>query len=191
MATIVGIEVDGGAAIAGDRQLTAGGTVQSESKEHVFDLGEVGAAAVGDSASIDEFRRRLDAEVRDYETQHGDPMEVTRLANVASDIAEDESVEAIVVGRDDREVARIRGVDSDGGVTTDAVIAKGSGAQFTLGVLESADRSVSLDSAEDLLRDALDSAADRDTATGEDVDTYQLDNDGGRLGGRDGGRLAD
>lgn len=191
MATIVGIEVDGGAAIAGDRQHTAGGTVQSESKEHVFDLGEVGAAVVGESGSIDEFRRRLDAEVRDYETQHGDPMEVTRLANVASDIAKDEGVEAIVVDRDDREVARIRGVDSDGGVTTDAVIAKGSGAQFTLGVLESADRSVSLDSAEDLLRDALDAAADRDTATGEDVDTYQLDDDGGRLGGRDGGRLAD
>ena len=181
MATIVGIEVDGGAAIAGDRQLTQGGTVQSSSKDHVFDLGAVGAAAVGDSGGVDEFRRRLEAEVRDYETQHGDPMEMTRLANVASDIAEDEGVEAIVAGRDDREVARIRGVDADGGVTTDAVVAKGSGAQFTLGVLESADRSVSLDSAEDLLRDALDTAADRDTATGEDVDTYSIDNDGGRL----------
>jgi proteasome beta subunit len=181
MATIVGIEVDGGAAIAGDRQLTQGGTVQSGSKRHVFDLGEVGAAAVGDSGGVDEFRRRLEAEIRDYETQHGDPMEMTRLANVASDIAEDEGVEAIVAGRDDREVARIRGVDSSGGVTTDAVIAKGSGAQFTLGVLEGVERGISLDSAEDLLRDALDTAADRDTATGEDVDTFSLDSDGGRL----------
>ncbi|PSQ46287.1 hypothetical protein BRD15_09415 [Halobacteriales archaeon SW_6_65_15] len=123
MATIVGIEVDGGAAIAGDRLLTEGGTVQSGSKQHVFDLGEVGAAAVGDSG----------------------------------------------------------GVDATGGVTTDAVIAKGSGAQFTLGVLEGTDRSLSLDSAEDLLRDAIDTAADRDTATGEDVDVYSIDNDGGRL----------
>lgn len=181
MATIVGIEVDGGVAIAGDRRLTQGGTVQSGSKEHVFDLGEVGAAAVGESGGIDEFRRRLEAEVRDHETQHGDPMELTRLASVASDVAAEEGVEAIVAGRDDSEIARIRGVDSDGGVTTDAVIAKGSGAQFTLGVLESADRSISLDSAEDLLRDALDAAADRDTDTGEDVDAYRLDNDGGGL----------
>jgi proteasome beta subunit len=181
MATIVGIEVDGGAAIAGDQLLTEDGTVRSGSKERVFDLGEVGAAAVGDSSDIDEFRRRLEAEVRDYETQHGDPMELTRLANIASDIADDEGVEAIVAGRDDREVARIRGVDADGGVTTDAIVAKGSGAQFTLGVLESADRAISLDSAGDLLRDAIDTTADRDTATGEDVDTYRLDSDGVRL----------
>ena len=177
MATIVGIEVDGGAAIAGDRLLTQGGSVKSESKQHVFDFGDAGAAAVGDSGGVDEFRRRLESEIRDHETRDGDPMGITRLANVASDIAEDEGVEAIVVGRDDDERARIRGIGADGGVLTDATIALGSGAQFAIGILEGTERGISLDSAEDLLRDAIDTAAERDTGTGEEVDTYRLDND--------------
>ena len=177
MATIVGIEVDGGAAIAGDRLLTEGGSVKSESKQHVFDFGDAGAAAVGDSGGVDEFRRRLESEIRDHETQHGESMEITRLGNVASDIAEDEGVEAIVAARDDRNVARIRGIGADGSVLTDATIALGSGAQFAIGILEGTERGISLDSGEDLVRDAIDTAAERDTATGDEVDTYRLDTD--------------
>jgi proteasome beta subunit len=181
MATIVGIEVDGGAAIAGDRLLTEGGTVKSESKQHVFDFEDAGAAAVGDSGGVDEFRRRLEAEFRDHGTQHGEAMGITRLGNVASDIAEEEGVETIVAARDDRNVARIRGIGADGGVLTDARLAFGSGAQFAIGILEGTERSISLDNGEDLLRDAIDTAAERDTATGEEVDTYRLDNDSDRL----------
>ena len=181
MATIVGIEVDGGAVIAGDRQLTQGGTVQSRSKRHVFDFGDVGAAAVGESGGVDEFERRLESEVSDHETRQGDPMTITRLANLASEIAEDEGVEAIVAGHDDREVARVRGIGSDGGVLTDATLALGSGAQVAVGILEGADRDISLDAGEELLRDTLDTVAERDTGTGDDVDTFRLDNDSGRL----------
>lgn len=177
MATIVGIEVDGGAVVAGDRRLTEGGTVKSESKRHVFDFGAVGAAAVGDSADVDEFRRRLESEARDHETQHGEPMSITRFANVASDIAAEEGVEAVVAARDDDEIGRVRGVGSDGGVLTDATVAFGSGAQLALGVLEGGERGISLDSAEERARDAIDAATERDTGTGEEVDTYRLDND--------------
>ena len=174
MATIVGIEADGGSAIAGDRLLTRGGTVESEDKRHVFDFGEVGAAAVGESGGIDEFRRRLETEVQSHETEHGEAMGLTRLASVASDIAADQSVEALVVGREDDGVASVRGIGSDGSILSDDVMAFGSGAQVAIGVLEGRDDGITLDDAEQLARDAVETAADRDTGTGADVDTYQL-----------------
>lgn len=175
MATIVGIEAEGGAVLAGDRLLTQSGTVSSERKRHVFDFGGVGAAAVGDSGGVDAFRRRLDSETESYETQHGDPMDVTRLANVAGDIAAEEGVEALVAGRDEDGNPHVRGVGADGGVLTDAALAFGSGSQLALGVLEGRDGGANLDAAEQLARDAIDAAADRDTDTGADVDTYRLD----------------
>jgi 20S proteasome alpha/beta subunit len=173
MATIVGIEADGGGTIAGDRLLTRGGTVESEDKRHVFDFGDVGAASVGDSGGIDEFRRRLESEVESHETEHGEAMDLTRLASIASDIAADEGVEAIVVGRDDG-AASIRGIGSDGSVLSDDVVAFGSGAQVAIGVLEGREDGIEVDDAEELARDAVETASDRDTDTGADVDTYRL-----------------
>lgn len=177
MATIVGIEAEGGAVLAGDRLLAQGGTVSSERKRHVFDFGGVGAAAVGDSGDVDAFRRRLESEIESYETEHGGPMDVTRLANVASDVAGAEGVEAVVAGRDDDGNPHVRGVGADGGVLTDAALAFGSGSQLALGVLESSEGGLDLDAAERLARDAIDAAADRDTATGAEVDTYRLEED--------------
>jgi proteasome beta subunit len=174
MATIVGIEADGGGTIAGDRLLTRGGTVESEDKRHVFDFGEVGAAAVGDSGGIDEFRRRLETEIESHETEHGEEMRLTRLAKVASDVADDEGVEAIVVGREDDGAAGILGIGSDGSVLSDEAVAFGSGAQVAIGVLESREDDIGLDDAEELARDSVETASDRDTDTGADVDTYRL-----------------
>ena len=177
MATIVGIEADGGAVVAGDRVLAEGGTVESKNERHVFDFGDVGAAAVGAGGDVDAFQRRLDSECRSYETEHGDPMDVTRLANVASDIAEEEGVEAIVVARDDRGVPRIRAIGADGGILTDETTAFGSGAQLALGVLDGANLDVDPDAAEELARDAVETSADRDGGTGAEIDVYRLAGD--------------
>lgn len=181
MATILGIEVDGGAVLAGDRRRTEGGTVSSESESHVFDFGEVGAAAVGGAGDVDEFERRLRSEVSDHETRTGEPMSATRLANVAADVVGELGVEAVVAARDENGVPRVRAVGADGGVLTDAAVARGSGAQVAVGILDGSDRGVSLDAGEQLLRDTLDTVAERDTGTGEDVDTYRLGDDDGRL----------
>ncbi|MFC4451636.1 20S proteasome subunit A/B [Halorussus aquaticus] len=176
MATIVGVEGDGGVVLAGDRRLTRGGTVSSERKRHVFDFGAVGAAAVSETGGIDEFRRRLDSEVRSHETEQGDPMGIDRFASVASDVAAAEGVEAIVAASEDG-TPRVRGIGSDGGVVTDAAVAFGSGAQLALGVLEGREDRLSADEAEELAREAVETAADRDTDTGAEIDTYRLSGD--------------
>jgi proteasome beta subunit len=177
MATIVGIEADGGAVLAGDRLLTTGGTVSSERKRHVFDFGAVGAAAVGDAGGIDQFRRRLESEVESYETEHDEPMGLDRLVNVASDLASEEGVEVVVAGPDDDGDPRVRGIGADGGVLTDSALAFGSGAQLALGVLEGREGGIDLAAVETLARNAIETASDRDTDTGAEVDTYRLDGD--------------
>jgi proteasome beta subunit len=173
MATIVGIETEEGAVLAGDRLLVEDGTVKSDSKRHVFDFDGVGAAAVGDSNGIDEFRRELESEVQSYETEESEPMRIGRLATVASNLSV-EGVEAIVVGRDDDATAHVRGIDADGGIITDETLVFGSGAQMALGILEGRDEGLGLDDAEELARDAVETAMERDTETGGEVDTYRL-----------------
>lgn len=177
MATIVGIETAAGAVLAGDRRLATDGTVESERKRHVFDFEGVGAGAVGDAGSIDEFRRRLESEARSYETETGEPMSIDRLATVASNLSV-AGIEAIVLGRDDDGAARVRGVAADGGIVDDATVAFGSGAQFALGVLEGRDAELGLDDAAALASEAVETAAERDTETGGEVDTVRLASDG-------------
>ncbi|WP_135854186.1 Ntn hydrolase family protein [Halorussus salinus] len=182
MATIVAIESEEGAVLAGDRRHAAGDTVASDEKPHVFDFGAVGAAAVGGEGAgttggIDEFRRRLETEVQSHETEHGEEMGLTRLATRASELADEESVQAVVAARDEDGSASIRGIRSDGGLLGDAVVAFGSGAQLALGVLDGREEDRSLDKAEDLARDAIDAAADRDTDTGAEIDIYRLESE--------------
>ena len=174
MATIVGVETDGGAVLAGDRLRVDEGTVHSRNERHVFDFGAVGAAAVGESGAVEEFRRRLESEIRSHDTERDEPTSIGRLATVASNLAS-EGVEAILAGRDDGR-ARVRGVDASGGIVTDDRFAFGSGAQFALGVLESGDAD-SVTDAEQLAREAIAAAADRDAGTGEDIDVYRLESE--------------
>lgn len=173
MATIVGVQTEDGAVLAGDRLLVQGGTVRSEDKRHVFDLGEAGAAAVGESGVVDEFHRRLESKVQSHEVEADEPMGLTRLANVASGLADDEGVEAVVAGREDG-TAGLRGIGSDGSILTDDVVVLGSGAQVALGVLESREEGLGLADAEEVARDAVETASDRDIDTGGEVDTYRL-----------------
>ena len=171
MATIAAVDCTDGALLAGDRQVVADGTVTGE-RRHVFDLDGVAAAAVGED--VDAFRRRLDAEVREYRGDRGEPT-LSTLARIASPIADRTGVEAIVAGRDDDGRAGFRTL-ADGAVLSDDVTVLGTGAQVVLGSVEGAG-DVPIADAERQLREAFAAAADRDTGTGDDVDVLRLDDD--------------
>ena len=172
MGTVVAIETDGGIAIAGDRRATQDGTVTSESAERVFDFDEVGAGAVGEGGDVDEFRRQLETELEEAERDREITADV--LGNVAADVAEETGVEAVVATHDDEGVARGRRVGPDGSILSGPEFALGSGAQSALGVLESADRGRDLHSTEEFVRDVMETVAERDPDTGEDVDVWSL-----------------
>lgn len=174
MGTVVAIETSGGAAIAGDRLATRGGTVTSGGAERVVDLDEVGGGAVGEQGDVDEFHRRLDSELRSERMEREREIDVDLLARIAARIAEDAGVTAVVSTHDDEGVARIRQVGPDGSVLSGPIVAIGSGAQVALGRLEAAERERDLRSTEELARETIETVAERDTDTGEEVDLWSL-----------------
>lgn len=172
MATIVAIETDGGVSIAGDRRVTSGGTVTSESAERVFDLGDVGAGVVDEAGDAGEFERRLEAELEEAERERRVDVEV--LARIAARVAEETGVEAVVATHDDEGIARLRRIDRDGSILSGEAFAFGSGGEIALGLLEGADRSRDLESTEQFAREVVETVAERDPHTGREIDTWAL-----------------
>lgn len=172
MGTIVAIEANSGVAIAGDKRVTHGGTITSESANRIFDLDEIGAGVVGEEGDVDEFGRQLEAKLK--EEEHEREINIDVLGRIASGLAEDAGVQAIVGTTDDEGVAKIRQIDSDGAVLSESIAALGSGAQIALGRLEAADRDQDLRSTEELVRDIVESVSKRDSDTGEEVDLWSL-----------------
>lgn len=167
MATIVAIDCLDGVILAGDRLVVEGETIVGE-RPHVFDFGNVGAAAVGDDP--DSFRRRLDAALREYAVERGHPR-VEAVSRMAIEIAEDVGVEALVAARDGSGRANARSVDH--GVLAERVAARGSAAPIVLAQLEPLG-DVDLDAAESRVHEAFRAAAARDTGTAQEVDVWRL-----------------
>lgn len=174
MGTIIGLNVETGTILAGDQRITDGTTVQSDSKQKVFDFDTIGTAVTGDPGGIDAFERQFAAEIQEYRTERDEVMGIQRLATLSATIAETERTEAIVSAHDDT-LAQIREVGSDGRILDGEVLALGSGAQTALGQLEETDLDVDLDTAASLARDVLDTVAEHDTATGPNMDVWQLE----------------
>lgn len=174
MGTIVGLRVDDGVTIAADRRATSGGTVRSDTVRKLFDYDAAGAVATGDPGEIEEFGRSLDAEIRRLQTRQGTTIRIPALERLASDLAAETGVEAVVAARNPDLVAELRAIDTTGGVVSDPVVARGSGAQVALGHLDGADLDIALDEAESLVEGAFEAVAERDTATGDEIDVWRL-----------------
>lgn len=173
MGTVIAVETDGGVAIGGDSLATHDGTITSKHVDRVFDLDGVGAAATGDRSDVDEFERELGAEVRS-QRHEVDTIRIDRLAETAARVAATTGVEAVVAARDDDGAPRVRRVGATGDVTEGPVIAVGTGAAVALGRLEDADLPLDLGLAADLVRDVLETVAERDTESGGEIDVWTL-----------------
>jgi proteasome beta subunit len=172
MATIVGIECVDGVLLAGDRTLATDGTIRSTDKRHVFDHGAVGAAAVGEAGALDTFSRELESDVRRYRTERSVPVRIDPLARMASSLSARTGAEALVAAPDADGTPRLRVVYADGSVVDDDRGALGSGAALALGQLDAAGE-LTLADAADLVDDLFAAVAERDPATGTDVDVYR------------------
>ena len=175
MATIVAVDCTDGVLLAGDRLVVRDGAVVG-SRRHVFDFGDVGAAAVGDDP--DAFRRQLDAALRAYADEAGSPS-IDAVSRMAADAADEGGVESLVAARDDSGRARARSVTD--GVLDERVAALGNGAPTVLGHLETVGE-MDLASAESAVREAFQAAAARDAGTGEELDVWRLAGDDGEGG---------
>ena len=175
MATIVAVDCTDGVLLAGDRLVVRDGAVVG-TRRHVFEFEDVGAAAVGDDP--DAFRRQLDAAIRAYTVEGGEPG-MDAVARMAADAVGAGDVEALVVARDESGWAQVRSVTD--GVLDERIAALGSGAPTVLGRLE-AIGDVDLEDAESGVRKAFQAAAARDPGTGEEIDVWRLADEGDEEG---------
>lgn len=177
MGTIIGVTAEDSVVLAADRRVTEGGTVRSESGEKLFDYEHAGAVVTGTQGAIQEFDRELESEIRQRRMQEERPIRIQAVERIASRLAGEHGVEAIVAAHDEEAVARLRGIDSGGGVVTDEIVAYGTGASVAMGRLEAEDWDVSVEEAADRVRDVVKSVAERDTDTGEEIDVWTLEDE--------------
>jgi proteasome beta subunit len=173
MATIAALRCRDGVVVAGDRLVVRGGSVASRDRPHLLDLTpDVGAAAVG--RDIDRFADLLGSELRSYRFER-DAVSLEALERLASDVAEETEAEAVVATHDEEGRAALRAVSADGSTLADPPMAFGSGTALVLGGLDATDmETLSLAETETLVREAFDSAAERDPGTGSEVDVWTL-----------------
>jgi proteasome beta subunit len=172
MATIVGVRCRDGVVVAGDRVLVRDGRIASRSRQHVFDLDDVGVAAVG--SDVDRFVDRLDGDLRSYRLERGS-VSFEALERLASDIASETATTAVVSTYDESGEVALRSLAPDGSTLSDPPMALGSGASLALGQLEAADLdSLSVSEGESFARDLFESVAERDPGTGDEIDCWTL-----------------
>lgn len=175
MGTVVAVETEGGVVFAADTGAVDDSGVTSEGARRLFTFDEALAGAVGDQGGVDEFGRRVDAKLRKLDVEEGRQVDVTPFARLASDVADDVGVEAVVAARDEDGRARFRRIGPEGGTLEHSgKTAIGSGASVALGRLDSATVGPDLTEAVELARESVEAARDRDPGTAADVEVAEL-----------------
>ena len=186
MTTAIGFVAGDGAVVAADRSLVRGDRIESRDRQRVYGFDDWGIAIAGDGAGarstgsppsgddVDAIRDRVEAAVREYETNRGEAPGVEPLAHVAGEIAAEFGTSLLIVGRDEDGDAAVVEIHADGSRLEDSPVAIGSGADLALGRLEGADTDVAIDAAADLASDVIEGIAERDPETGEEADVWTL-----------------
>ncbi|MFB6125394.1 MAG: archaeal proteasome endopeptidase complex subunit beta [Halanaeroarchaeum sp.] len=172
--TSVGLAVADGVVIATDRRASLGGRVVANKQVQKVESIHPRAALtlVGSVGGAQSFVRSLRAEANLYETRRGEPMSIHALATLASNFARGGPFFMInpVLGGVDDEGSHIYSIDPAGGLSEDDYVVTGSGMPYALGVLEQEYREdLTMDEAITVATRAVESASERDTASGNGV----------------------
>ncbi len=168
--TVVGVTTDEAAVLAADRRASLGGRfVTNKSVRKVERVHPTAAVALsGGVGHIQRFVRTVETEASLYADRRGEPMSMRALSTFVGSLLGRTPlrVTPVLAGVDDEGPA-LYGVDEAGGVLADDYAAGGSGTQLAYGVLERAyDPDATLASARATAARAVETAAERDTASG-------------------------
>lgn len=177
MGTVVGLEVTGGVAIASDTGVTEDGVVTSEGIRRIFEFDSMMAGAAGSPGRVQTFGRRLEAELRTQEIEHGSGIDLEKLARIAARESERAGVDAIVAAPDTEGIVRLREIGADGRVLSSPTVALGSGAAIALGQLETLELDLDVNGAADAARKVLRMVRERDSGTHGEIDVRTIAND--------------
>lgn len=168
--TTVGLTTAEGVVLATDMRSSAGTMVASKNARKVFEIHPTAALTIAGSVSAAQsLVNSLRAEVRLYETRRDTKMSLQALANLTSNLLRSGRFQIVqpVLGGVDNEGSHIYSIGPGGSVMEEAYAVSGSGSPFALGVLEQQYvEGTSIDDAKTLAGRAVQSATERDTASG-------------------------
>ncbi|MFB6079963.1 MAG: archaeal proteasome endopeptidase complex subunit beta [Haloferacaceae archaeon] len=180
--TTVGLATDDGVVLATDMRASAGMMVSSKDVQKVEEIHPTGALTIAGSVSAAQsLIRSLRAEVRLYETRRGEDMSMQALSTLTSNFLRSGAffIVAPLLGGVDEEGAHVYSLDPLGGMTEEDYAVSGSGSQYALGVLEREyDEVASVADARTVAARAIDSAVERDLASGNGINVAEVTGEG-------------
>jgi len=180
--TTVGIKTADGVVMATDMRASLGGMVSSKDVQKVEEIHPRGALTIAGSVSAAQnLISTLKAETSLYETRRGDDMSMEALSTLTGNLLRTGAffiVQPILGGVDD-EGSHVYSIDALGGTTEEEYTVTGSGSQYALGVLEQEyDEDLSIDEATTVAAKAIQSAVERDLASGNGINVAVVTKEG-------------
>lgn len=180
--TTVGLTTEGGVVLAADMRASAGNMVASKDAQKVLEVHPTAALTIAGSVSAAQsLVNSLQAEVRLYETRRDTGMSLEALANLAGNLLRSGNFHIVqpVLGGVDDDGSHVYSIGPGGSVMAEDYAVSGSGSPFALGVLEQEyDEGMSVDDAETIAARAVQSATERDTASGNGLTLATITADG-------------
>lgn len=178
--TTVGIVADDGVILATDRRASLGGRfVSNKSADKIIPVHTRAAITIsGGVGAGQSFADQLRAEADLYENRRGEEMSMEALATTAANIIRGMRVVPLLGGVDE-EGGHLFSLDPAGGLMEDTYGATGSGMQLAYGLLEQEfEEEMSREDAESVAVRAVESASERDTASGNGALVARITADG-------------
>lgn len=181
--TTIGITAGDSVVLATEQRASMGNLVASKTAKKIYQVTDDAAmtisGGVGDGQSL---AKTLKVEANLYEMRRGKPMTMTGLASMAGNVMRSYFFYVVpLLGGVDDEGAHIFSLDPAGGVMEEEFASTGSGSTIAYGVLEDGyNDELTLDEAKTLAVRALESAMERDTASGNGIILAEITEEGFR-----------
>ncbi|WP_144903009.1 archaeal proteasome endopeptidase complex subunit beta [Halobellus captivus] len=180
--TTVGLKTSEGVVLATDMRASLGHMVSSKNVQKVEEIHPTGALTIAGSVSAAQsLISSIRAEVRLYEARRGEDMSMQALSTLLGNFLRSGAfyiVQPILGGVDD-EGPHIYSIDPAGSILEEEYTVTGSGSQYALGVLEQEyDDELTIDEAKTVAARAIESAVERDLASGNGINVCVVTEDG-------------
>jgi proteasome beta subunit len=170
--TTIGITTEDSVVLATERRASMGNLVASKTAKKIYQITDNAAltisGGVGDGQNL---AKTLEIESNLYETRRGKPISMTALSSMAGNLMRGLRFFVVpLLGGVDEEGPHVYSLDPAGGVMREEFASTGSGSVIAYGVLEDKYRDdLSTEEAQELAIRGLQSAMERDTASGNGI----------------------
>lgn len=170
--TTIGITAGDSVVLATEQRASMGNLVASKTAKKIYQVTDDAAmtisGGVGDGQNL---AKTLKVEANLYEMRRGKPITMTGLASMAGNVMRSYFFYVVpLLGGVDEEGAHVFSLDPAGGVMEEEFASTGSGSTMAYGVLEDGyQEDITLEEAKTLSVRALESAMERDTASGNGI----------------------